>query len=60
MSSLSLRCAIAALTFAALVGLPSLAAAEGMMIDPNGARKTVPSGSTRPSYDAGMLIDPNG
>jgi hypothetical protein len=45
---------------AALVGLPTLAAAAGMMIDPNGVHRTAPAGFTHLSEDAGMMIDPNG
>jgi hypothetical protein len=45
MSSIFLRRTVLALTllvgFVALVGLPSLASAEGMSIDPNGAHAAV-------------------
>lgn len=50
----------AALATAALVGLPSRAAAAGMTIDPNGVHRTAPAGFTHLSEDAGMMIDPNG
>jgi hypothetical protein len=50
----------AALATAALVGLPTLAAAAGMMIDPNGVHRAAPAGFTHLSEDAGMMIDPNG
>jgi hypothetical protein len=65
MSSISLRRTLVALTLLALVGLPSLAGATpldtGMSIDPDGLLATATSGGgAQVSYDAGMLIDPNG
>jgi len=61
MPSLSPRRTLLALTLAALIGLPSLALAEGMSIDPDGRMMAqTPHGLTHVSREAGMLIDPNG
>jgi hypothetical protein len=63
MSSIALRRTLLALVMIAaiaLVGFPSLAAAAGMLIDPNGAHRAAVSGFPHLAEDAGMTIDPYG
>lgn len=53
--------ALALAALVALLTLPSLAAAEGMLIDPDGRTTTQANSSPcSPSGDSGMSIDPDG